>query len=280
MNSPKLLQLSGFGPAALLQHRGIKVSHDLPLVGRGLQDHLVVSYQFNANVPTLNNILGNKLGQYKAGLKYLLTRRGPLAVPVNQVGGFVKSNEKITAPDIQLYCNPMSYSLSSTGAAVPDKMPGYQLSAQPCRATSTGVIEITSNDIHEAPNIMPCSLSTAEDKAAVISAGRTLQRYANANCLRELTTEAHTPDLLNLDDAALLEDFQNRASTIYHASCTCRMGRTPHDSVLDARLRVHGVNGLRVADASSFPNITSGNTNAPTMMLAMKAADLILEDAK
>uniref|UniRef100_UPI002E17618A GMC family oxidoreductase n=1 Tax=Harenicola maris TaxID=2841044 RepID=UPI002E17618A len=280
INSPKLLQLSGIGPADLLQRHGIKVRHDLPQVGRGLQDHLALSYQFQSRTPTLNRTLGRRLGRLQAGVKYILTRKGPLAVPVNQVGGFVRSGEEDRLPTIQLYFNPVSYGVSAKGKTIVDRASGYQISAQPCRPTSRGTIEIASADPKAAPVIKPNSLSTAEDQRTAIEACNVLQRFAQSESLRAVTQQAKGPDPLAMDDAALLDDFRERASTVYHPTCTCRMGRTGAESVLDGRLRVHGVPGLRVVDASAFPNITSGNTNAPTMMLAMRAADLILEDAR
>jgi choline dehydrogenase len=280
VNSPKIMQLSGLGPAEVLRRHGIDVVHDLPRVGRGLQDHLAVSYQFQSSSPTLNNTLGRHLGKLRAGMQYVLTRQGPLAVPVNQVGGFVRSSADATTPDVQLYFNPVSYGVTAAGKVTVDHAPGYQISAQPCRPTSTGAVEIASPHPQDAPDIMPASLNTDDDKAAAVAASKVLQRFAYTASLRAVTTQAKTPDLMAMDNDALLRDFQQRASTVYHPTCTCRMGRTATDSVLDARLRVHGVSGLRIADASAFPNITSGNTNAPTMMLAMRAADLILEDAK
>ena len=279
INSPKLLQLSGIGPAALLKSHGIPVERDLPEVGQGLQDHLAVSYQFAATEPTLNTQLGGMLGKLMMGAKYLLTRSGPLSVPVNQVGGFVRSSPDNRFPDMQMYFNPASYAMTSSGKAVLDRTPGFQISAQPCRPTSRGRIEIVSPDPYVAPSIQPNSLSTDADKHAAIQAGKVLQQFAAADSLKAVTSRAKAPDLMALDDDGLLADFKQRASTVYHPTCTCRMGRDDQTSVLDARLRVHGVGGVRVVDASAFPNITSGNTNAPTMMLAMRAADLILEDA-
>ncbi|WP_341365931.1 GMC family oxidoreductase N-terminal domain-containing protein [Yoonia sp. BS5-3] len=279
VNSPKLLQLSGFGPQELLRNNGIKVHRHLPQVGQGLQDHLAVSYQFLAEARTLNHFLGRFVGKMRAGLTYVLTRKGALAVPVNQVGGFVRSDGAADAPDIQLYFNPISYSASPTGKTIVDRPSGYQISAQPCRPTSTGRIEIASASPKDAPHIIPNSLSTTQDQMLAVAAAKMLQKYAKTQSLRKVTKKAKAPDLLAMDDSTLLEDFRNRASTVYHPTCTCRMGATDADSVLDTRLRVHGVPGLRVVDASAFPNITSGNTNAPTMMLAMRAADLILEDA-
>lgn len=279
INTPKLLQLSGVGPGAVLQSLGIPVRRDLPQVGRGLQDHLAVSYQFHATQPTLNGDLGTLTGRLRAGLRYALRRQGPLAVPVNQVGGFVRSASDRAGPDVQLFCNPASYEMSPAGRPVLDRAQGYLISAQPCRPTSRGAVRLASADPDAAPMIEANSLATEADRDAALRASRLLQRLAAAPSLRAVTRAAKAPDLTRLDDAGLMEVFRARASTVYHASCTCRMGHGPEDSVLDARLRVHGVPGLRVVDASAFPNVTSGNTNAPTMMLAMRAADLILQDA-
>lgn len=279
VNSPQLLQLSGIGPAALLKRHGIAVKHDLPQVGRGLQDHLAVSHFFWANTATLNDRLGSFAGQMKAGLQYLLTRKGPLSVPVNQCSGFVRTQGAVL-PDVQVYCNPASYSTSPSGKPQIDRDNGFLLCVQPGRPTSRGQISIQSADPAQAPRIEPNSLSTDEDKATAVRASRLLQALAAAPAIKRVTRERRAPDILAMDDAALLENFRDHAGSVFHASCTCRMGKDSGDSVLDARLRVHGLAGLRVIDASSFPNITSGNTNAPTMMLAARAADLVLEDNK
>jgi len=277
VNSPQLLQLSGIGPAALLQRHGIKVAHDLPEVGQGLQDHLAVSHFFWANTATLNDRLGSFAGQMKAGLQYVLTRKGPLSVPVNQCSGFVRT-KGAALPDVQVYCNPASYSTRPNGKPQIDRENGFLLCVQPSRPTSRGQITIQSADPAQAPRIEPNSLSTEEDRATAVRASRLLQALAAAPAIRNVTRERRAPDILEMDDAAMLENFRERSGTVFHATCTCRMGRNAGDSVLDARLRVHGVAGLRVIDASAFPNVTSGNTNAPTMMLAARGAELVLED--
>jgi choline dehydrogenase len=279
INSPQLLQLSGIGPAELLQSQGITVRHDLPQVGQGLQDHLAVSYQFRALQKTLNNILGHPLGRMAAGARYVMTRRGPLAVPVNQVGGFVRSDADLDAPDIQLFCNPASYEVTPAGKVIVDRDPGYLLSAQQCRPTSRGSVQINSADYRDAPTIQANSLSTNEDCDAAVRASRIIRALSQTPVLQAVTAASKLEGFDTMDDDALLAEFRDRAGTVYHPTCTCRMGQNAADSVLNARLQVHGVAGLRVADASAFPNITSGNTNAPTMMLAMRAADLILQDA-
>ena len=279
INSPQLLQLSGIGPAALLKRHGVTVTHDLPEVGQGMQDHLAVSHFFSATQPTLNNKLGNPIGQLLAGIRYVLTKSGPLSVPVNHCSGFVRSGDDVAAPDIQMYCNPASYLIDGKGKAKIDPKAGFLLCAQPSRPTSRGHVEITSNDPRQAPVIQPNSLSTTADRDTAIRAGRLIQQLAQTPTIRSLTKHRQDPDVIPMDDAALLENFRARAATVFHPTCTCRMGNDATDSVLDSRLRVHGVAGLRVVDASAFPNITSGNTNAPTLMLAARAADLILQDA-
>ncbi|WP_022706273.1 GMC family oxidoreductase [Paracoccus zeaxanthinifaciens] len=280
INSPQILQLSGIGPAAYLQSLGVTPVIDLPQVGEGLQDHLAITHQFHASVPTLNAMLGRRRGRLAAGVRYLLTRNGPLSVPVNQVGGFVRSADGLTHPDMQLFCNPASYSLTTDGQVVMDRDGGFILSGQFCRPTSRGQVRITSGDPGVAPAIRPASLGTAEDRAAAVAASRLARDLSLVPALRDVTRAPKCADLHAMDDAALLQDFRERATTVYHPSCTCRMGHDPAGSVIDARLRVHGIDGLRVVDASSFPNITSGNTNAPVMMLAMRAAGMILQDAR
>ena len=277
VNSPQLLQLSGIGPAPLIKGLGIEVRNALPYVGLGLQDHLGISHQFVATEPTLNNQLGNWPGKLAAGIQYLMTKRGPLSVPVNQIGGFVHSGRSPRA-DLQIYCNPMSYAVGSNGKPNVERLAGFLICAQPCRPTSRGQVVITSADPMIAPDIRPNSLSTNEDCEMAIAAGRTVEKLAATPAIRAVTGKASV--LEPMSDNALLEDFRERAGSIFHASCTCRMGQSKQDSVLDSRLRVHGVAGLRVVDASSFPNVTSGNINAPVMMLAARGAEMILQDTK
>lgn len=222
-----------------------------------------------------NSVLGTVAGRMRAGLQYALTRCGPLAVPVNQIGGFVRSGRAACAPDLQLFCNPASYEVNAAGKVVMDQTQGYLLSAQPCRPTSRGRIRITSADPRVRPAIEANSLATDQDQDMAIAASRVLQRLAATPTLRAVTSGPKTDGFDSLDDTALLAAFRERASTVFHPTCTCRMGQGAQDSVTDSRMRVHGVPGLRVVDASAFPNITSGNTNAPTMMLALRAAELI-----
>ncbi|MBO0343984.1 GMC family oxidoreductase N-terminal domain-containing protein [Roseibium sp. CAU 1637] len=280
INSPQILQLSGLGPVDVLRAAGVKVQEELPQVGKGLQDHLAVSYQFGATEPTLNNIFRSPLQRMMAGVQYALMRRGPLSVPVNQVGGFVRTGEGEGVPNVQIFCNPANYHVNAEGKTILASAPGYILSAQPCRPTSRGEIRIASSSPADAPLIVPNSLATEEDRHAALQATKAVRMLAETKSLRDVTRGRGTPDPITMSDDALMEDFKARASTVFHPTCTCRMGRNAADSVLDSELKVHGVKGLRVVDASAFPNITSGNTNAPTMMLAARAVQHILRSAR
>jgi choline dehydrogenase len=278
VNSPQLLQLSGIGPAAVLRSAGVDVLLDNPSVGGHLQDHLAVVYSYKATQRTLNDELHSTSAKLHAGLRYLLARRGPLALSVNQFGGFARANPDGNRPDVQLYFNPVTYGAGDarrTRIEV-DAFSGFYLCYQPTRPTSVGRIDIVTSDFRNPPAIAPNYMSTQKDVDDVVHGGRLLQRIANTRAIKTLIAAPIEPDLCSLDAAGLVEDFRARASTVYHPVGTCRMGSSPVDSVVDAALRVHGVERLRVVDASVFPTVTSANTNAPTLMVAQKAADLIL----
>jgi choline dehydrogenase len=208
-------------------------------------------------------------------------RRGPLSLSVNQFGGFTRANPAAERPDVQLYFNPVTYGTgdSSRTRIEVDAFAGFYLCFQPTRPTSVGRIDIASRDFREAPCIAPNYLSTDKDIDDVVHGGRLLQAIARTRAMRSLIREPLAPDLTGMDDAALIADFRARAATVYHPVGTCRMGTDPRESVVDPALRVHGIQGLRVVDASVFPTVTSANTNAPVLMVAQKAADLILSDA-
>ena len=283
VHSPQILQLSGIGPAAQLQAHGIPPLVANDNVGGNLQDHLGINYYFRATEKTLNNVLSPWHGKLWAGLQYVLARRGPLALSVNQCGGFFRSRPELTSADQQLYFNPVTYTTTQQGTRNvihPDPFPGFILGMQPCRPNSLGRIDIASADPTAAPVIRANPLATEDDQQAVIAGGRLCAQILAAPALQQLIDAPMYADVRGMSDAEILVDFRDRCGTVFHPVATCRMGQAPAESVVDPKLRVHGVDGLRVVDASAFPNITSGNTNAPTMMLAHRAADLILKDAR
>ena len=279
INSPQLLQLSGVGDPDLLRMLGISVVRALPAVGRGLQDHLAVSYFYRSRVPTLNNVLAPWWGKAWAGLRYLLTRRGPLSMSVNQAGAFVRGRPGLARPNLHLYFNPISYATTSGGTQPrlpsPDPFPAFLMSFNTCRPTSRGCVAIRSRDARDPPRIVTNYLATDADVADVCDGARLLRRLAAAMPLAGRIEREYLPGDGVTSDAAVLADFRERAASVYHASCTCAMGPDPARAVVDAALRVHGVGRLRVVDASVFPYVTSGNTNAPTIMVAERGADLI-----
>lgn len=281
VNSPQLLQLSGIGPGRLLQDRGIDLVRDAPAVGRNLQDHLGVDYIFRSKVPTLNNQLRPWWGKLVHGANYLLRRRGPLSLSVNQGGGFFHSRAGLDHPNTQLYFSPISYTTAPVGTRhlmSPDDFPGLLIGIQPTRPTSRGHIDIKSSDPFEAPAIFPNYLSTDYDVQEMLEGVKFIRRLAAAPALASVIESEILPGVETKTDTQLIDDIRRRAGTIYHPVSTCQMGPDPAASVVDHRLRVHGVDNLRVVDASVFPTLTSGNTNAPTIMLAEKGADLIVHD--
>ena len=279
INTPQILQLSGVGPGHLLQKFNVPLVIHSPAVGQNLQDHLCIDYLYRAKVPTLNNQLGSAWGKFWAGLQYVTQRRGPLSLSINQGGGFCKSTETSEYPDLQLYFSPLSYLKATPGKrelTAPDAFPGFLLSAQPCRPESRGSINIQSPRPEDAPTILPNSLSTPADKAAMLLAAQWLRKLANTSALGSIIEHEILPGPKVQSIDQMMADIYERASTVYHPVSTCRMGDHIEQAVVDSQLRVHGLVSLRVVDASIFPTLTSGNTNAPTLMVAEKAADMVL----
>jgi choline dehydrogenase len=282
INSPQLLMLSGIGDGDHLKGVGIAPLHHAKAVGQNLQDHIAVSYFYKVRTATLNDLLHPLLGKIRAGLRYMADRGGPLSLSVNQSGGFVRSDAGKQHPDLQLYFSPVSYTetpLSERKLLNPDPFSAFLLSHNPCRPTSRGHLALASADPHAHPAIHPNYLATQADIDDVIKGNRLIRQIARTRPLADIITQELIPGDSVEGDEAQLADFRARADTVYHPTSTCMMGPDPSKSVVDARLRVHGVEGLRVVDASVFPTITSGNTNAPTVMVAEKGAVMILEDA-
>ncbi|PWQ92736.1 GMC family oxidoreductase [Leucothrix pacifica] len=281
INSPQLLQLSGIGDPALLARFDIPLVSANSSVGRHIQDHLAMTHYYKSRKPTLNNELYPVLGKLKAGIQYVLGRKGLLSLSVNQAGGFIRSNPEESQPNLQLYFNPLTYTLKPGDSKLmnPDPYAAFSMSFNACRPESRGHLEIRSADPMDKPSIHPNYLDTDKDIQEAIEGCRILRDLAASAPMAKLIESETLPGAEVQTDEALLADFRERAGTIYHAVGTCRMGQNSADSVVDERLRVHGVSGLRVIDASVFPSITSGNTNAPSIMVGEKGADLVLEDA-
>ncbi len=280
INSPQLLQLSGVGDAAALREFGIEPVVDRPGVGRNLQDHLDCCYYYRSKIPTLNDSIHPWWGKLLAGMQYLLFRNGLLSLSVNQAGGFVKSHPSRPRPNIQTYFNPMSYTSAPPGKRplmAPDPFSGFVNSIGQIRPESRGHLTIASADPLAAVKIYPNYLSHDEDVNQMLEGVRLLRRLAQCEPLREIIEAEVTPGAEVQSDDELIADIRERSSTVFHPTSTCMMGPDESTAVVDASCRVYGTERLRVVDASIFPTVISGNTNAPAMMVAEKAADLILQ---
>jgi choline dehydrogenase len=282
INSPQLLQLSGIGPAHVLKPLGLDVKLANANVGAHLQDHQGINYTFRMNVPTLNDELRSWWGKLRVGFKYLTTRSGPLSLSINHGGGFFRTSAKHTRPNMQLYMQAFSTLLPRPGERPilsPDPFSGMSLGLSNCHPTSRGEIMISAADPLLHPRITANAFSTAHDVEEMLEAVKFLRVIARQKPFSDLIAEELRPGPALQSDAELITDFRQRSGTVYHPSCTCRMGPDAQTAVVDSRLRVHGLQNLRVIDASAFPSITSGNINAPTMMLAWKAAEMVLADS-
>ncbi len=282
INSPQLLQLSGIGEGNFLKDLGIDMVHHNPHVGRHLQDHLGIDQVYSARIPTLNQILGSLYGKCLVGLQFLFLGRGPLALSVNHAGGFIRSHPDLKTPDLQLYFSPISHSrrpMIKRKMMEPDPFPGFQVGINPCKPTSRGYLHLRSPDPKDPPAIHPRYLSTQEDMELMLTGLRLIRKLADAPALKRVIKDEVRPGGMITEEKDLEAYIRERCWTVFHPCGTCRMGDDPDDAVVDSRLRVHGVEGLRIADASIFPTIPSGNTNAPTIMVGEKASDMILQDA-
>ena len=283
INSPQILQLSGIGSIDLLRDFAIEPIVDSPAVGQNLQDHLDYCTYYRSRVPSLNNRLAPWWGKLLVGMQYLLLRNGPLSLSINQAGGFLRGNPSRTRPNLQMYFGPLTYTTSDKGERPlmrPDSFAGFANSIGQIRPTSRGHLQIASSDPFAAVKIFPNYLSTEEDVSQMLEGARLLRRLAEAPALADIIEHELPPEPKIQRDEDLIDDIRNRASTVFHPSSTCIMGPDSKSAVVDHRCRVYGVKHLRVVDTSVFPNLTSGNTNAPTIMVAEKAADLILSEAE
>ncbi len=275
IGSPALLQRSGIGPRPLLERLGIGVRHELPGVGANLQDHLQLRLIYRiSGATTLNQLAGSLWGKCGMGLRYLLSRSGPLAMAPSQLGAFARSDPGQASANLQYHVQPLS--LDKFGDPLHD-FPAFTASVCNLRPESRGRVEIRSADPQTAPLIQPNYLSDPRDLAVAADAIRLTRRIVAAPALAGYRPEEYLPGPAYQTEEDLRQAAGLIGTTIFHPSGTCRMGIGP-DAVVDARLRVHGVGGLRIADASIMPRIVSGNTCSPVLMIAEKAAELIRED--
>ncbi len=283
VNSPQLMQLSGLGPQAILANVGIQPKVDLPAVGQHMSDHLGADIVCRTNVPTLNQALGPWHGKLRAALQFVFGRKGPLTLSLNQAGGFIRTDSNLEGPDLQLYFSPVSYTRAPPGTRPlisPDPFPGFLIGYNPCKPTSQGTVSVRSSDPNDAPLIQPNYLDTEHDRELMLKGMRLMRQFTAAAAFQSVVEEEVYPGLSVETDEQLNEFIRDNAWTVFHPCCTCRMGQDEKTSVVNEKLQVHGVRNLRIADASVFATIPTGNTNAPAIMVGEKASDLILSDAK
>ncbi|MBZ9799166.1 GMC family oxidoreductase [Mesorhizobium sp. ES1-4] len=281
INSPQLMQLSGVGPAALLAGLGIPVVHANENVGANLQDHVGINYTFKGKLPTLNQILRPWWGKLLVGMRYILTRSGPLSLSMNHGGGFFRTDPAFSRPNMQLYFQAFSTLIPKNGERpilTPDPWPGFSIGLSNCRPSSRGEIMIRSANPRDYPKIVANAYSTNADVDEMLAAVKFVRKIASMPAMAEIIAEEVLPGPSIQSDADLITDFRKRSGTVYHPVSTCRMGPDPSRSVVDPRLKVHGLEGLRVIDASIFPANITGNTNAAAVMTGWKGAELVLED--
>ena len=277
INSPQLLQVSGIGPAELLKAHEIDVVHDLPGVGENLHDHLQVRIVYKvSNTRTLNQRMNSLFGKAMMGLEYLLFKTGPLTMPPSQLGAFARSDADQVTPNIEWHVQPLS--LDKFGEPL-HRFNAITPSVCNLRPTSRGHVRIKSQDASVYPSITLNYLATPEDQKVAIEGIKFTRKIMQADALSPYAPQEYLPGMQVQTDAELLAAAGDLGATIFHPVGTCKMGNDPL-AVVNDRLQVHGVAALRVIDASIMPRITSGNTNAPTVMIAEKGAAFILEDAR
>jgi len=279
IGSTQILQLSGIGPAPLLRKHGIAVAHELPGVGENLQDHLQLRMGFKVqNVLTLNKLANSWVGKAKMALQYALFRTGPLTMAPSQLGGFTRSSTEHATPNIEYHVQPLT--LDKFGDPLHD-FPAFTASVCNLRPTSRGHIRIKSGDFRDAPEIQPNYLSTPEDHKVAVDSLRLTRRIAQAPALARYSPDEFLPGPKVQSDEELKRAAGDIGTTIFHPIGTLRMGRVDDSmAVVDSRLRLRGVERLRVVDASVMPTITSGNTAAPVMMIAERGAEMIRQDRR
>jgi len=283
IKTPHILMLSGIGPSDHLKDFGIETKIDNPNVGSNLQDHIGIDYLYRSKVPTLNKSLGTVSGRIKSILEYLIFRSGPLSLSINQGGGFIRWKNKEDYPNLQVYFNPLTYSVSHANKRPllkTDKFDGFIIGFQPCRPNSRGNIRLLSKEINDDPLIDPGYLSNEKDLYDLECAYDFVRKISQTHSLDNIIDHPIGIDLVKSSAKEMISHFRQNATSLYHPCGTCKIGPDKDTGVVSDRLKVHGLQNLWIVDASVFPNITSGNINAPVMMTAYIGSNLISEDIK
>ncbi|MBM3561265.1 MAG: choline dehydrogenase [Alphaproteobacteria bacterium] len=273
INSPQLLQLSGIGPAEVLQPAGVAVLHELKGVGSNLHDHYAVRSMYRTSKPgvSMNDSVGTAWGKAMAGLQYALFRTGPLVIGAGVVGVFARTRAELEDPDIQLHYIP--FTTDKMGTGLHDK-PGFMVAMNMSRPQSRGRIRIKSANPREHPSMVANYLAEEIDRKTTVEGIKFVRRISQTKAVAGYVAEELAPSLKYQTDDEILEYARNNGGSIYHPCGTCKMGSDPM-AVVSNELKVHGLSGLRVADASVMPQVVSGNTNAACIMIGEKCADLL-----
>jgi choline dehydrogenase len=275
LQSPQLLQLSGIGPREIFLSHGVQYVHELSGVGENLQDHLQLRVMYKCAKPiTTNDDLASLWRRMKIGAQWVFNRSGPLAIGINQGALFTRALPESKTPDVQFHFATLSADLAG---AKPHPWPGFTMSVCQLRPESRGTVRIRSTDALEAPSMQPNYLSSELDRRCAIAGVKLARAIAATKAMKPYVVEEYRPGAAAQTDDEVLEFARDFGATIFHPSGTCKMGSDPM-AVVDDRLRVHGVERLRVVDCSIMPTLVSGNTHAPAVMIAEKASDMILED--
>ena len=281
--TPFLLLKSGIGNSADLNKFNIPLVLNSTHVGKNFQDHLGLDYLYKTDFPTLNKELGTWSGRIKSFFQYVYNRKGPLALSLNQGGGYINWQSLDPYPNIQLYFNPLTYSVSFKNKRPllrTDKFNGFIIGFNSCRPKSLGEVNLKKEDNNYQPSIDPKYLTDERDIHDLYSTFDFVRKFSLNNNIQNIIKSPVTIDPINLSDDELLEHFKSNATTIYHPCGTCRMSKDINTGVVSERLKVHGLDNLWIVDASIMPNITSGNINAPVMMLSHLSSKIIIDDLK
>jgi len=281
--TPYLLLKSGIGSPKDLKEHNIPVNLNSPHIGKNFQDHLGLDYLYKTFIPTLNNDLGTWSGRIKSVLRYLYNRKGPLSLSLNQGGGYINWNSLDPYPNIQLYFNPLTYSVSYKNKRPllkTDKFNGFIIGFNSCRPKSLGEVKLKVSKDDYLPSINPNYLSDERDIHDLYSIFDFIRKFSANKNINNIIKAPVNIDPINANDDELLDHFKSSSTTIYHPSGTCRMSKDISTGVVSDKLKVHGLENLWIVDASIMPNITSGNINAPVMMLSLLSSKIILEELK